>query len=220
MRVVLGGGFLTRTSGNGLEGNSAGLVKTAYPFFLHNIYAGLVSLFSNFFYTILSRYQIHALHLQPNSVLLLAIFAFYIKAFMGMRPSVAHFRHFFSLRFTTSSQRCVCISFVDVAGTGTHLKAGEKVEGYRYHFVFMDVCRESLLVATLTGPSEQTSGWSHKKLTDSRVEPVLDHIAALVEARFRRSCAPCGSSLVRGNQGTYIMPPAIKKKRKWAARDD
>lgn len=76
------------------------LVKYAYPFFHHNIYDGLGPLFSDFFYAILSHYEIQALHLQPNSVLILFVFTFYREAFVGVSPLVALFPHFFSLRFT------------------------------------------------------------------------------------------------------------------------
>ncbi|KAE8767865.1 hypothetical protein D1007_60700 [Hordeum vulgare] len=76
------------------------LVKITYLFFLHSIYARLVPSFSEFFYATLSHYQIRALHLQPNSVLLLAIFNFYYEAFVGVIPLVVLFRHFSSLRFT------------------------------------------------------------------------------------------------------------------------
>ncbi|KAE8797271.1 hypothetical protein D1007_27516 [Hordeum vulgare] len=61
---------------------SRSLVNTAYPFFLHNIFVALVSLFCDFFYAIPSHYQIQALHLQPNSILLFAIFNFYSEGFM------------------------------------------------------------------------------------------------------------------------------------------
>ncbi|KAE8770752.1 retrotransposon protein [Hordeum vulgare] len=59
------------------------LVKTAYPFFIHNIYAGLVPPFFDFFYAILSHYQIQALHLNPNSVLLKSIFSFYCETIVA-----------------------------------------------------------------------------------------------------------------------------------------
>ncbi|KAE8788272.1 hypothetical protein D1007_37668 [Hordeum vulgare] len=88
------------------------LVRTAYPFFLHSIYAGLVPPFSDFFH---------------------AIFAFYCEAFVGMRPLVALFLHFFSMAFTAQGQCFTCISFVDIVGVGTHLKDGKKVEGYQNH---------------------------------------------------------------------------------------
>ncbi|KAE8817892.1 retrotransposon protein [Hordeum vulgare] len=93
------------------------------------MYARLVPPFSDFFYAILSPDEIRALHLHPNYVLFLAIFAFYYEAFMGMRPSMVLFCHFFSLQFTPQVQRSTCISFMDVAGADTHLKAVKRVEG-------------------------------------------------------------------------------------------
>ncbi|KAE8809332.1 hypothetical protein D1007_14130 [Hordeum vulgare] len=187
------------------------VVRTTYPFFLHSIYVGLVPLFSNFFYAILSHYQIQALHHQPNFVLLLAIFVFYYEAFVGMRPSVPLFDHFFSLWLTAQGQRSACVSFVDVTGAGIHLRAGKMVEGYRNHSVFMDARWESLFLATPSGLSEQTPKWNHKKLANPRVGPILERIASLMEARLmgamiikeflgiasrssRRTRAPCGSS--------------------------
>ena len=65
------------------------LAENFYPFFLHSIFAGLVPPFSSFFYAILNHYGLHALHLHPNSILLLSIFTFYCEAFVGVMPSVA-----------------------------------------------------------------------------------------------------------------------------------
>ncbi|KAE8817878.1 retrotransposon unclassified [Hordeum vulgare] len=86
--------------------------KAVYRFFLHNIFAGLVPPFSSFFTAILNHYGIQALQLQPNSVLLLSIFAFYCEAFLGVQPSVALFRHFFSLRLHDDAHLLACVSFV------------------------------------------------------------------------------------------------------------
>ena len=71
--------------------------STFRPFFWNSAFPGLVPPFSDFFYVVLSHYGLHALHLHPNSVLLLSIFAFYCEAFVGVMPSVALFRHFFYL---------------------------------------------------------------------------------------------------------------------------
>ena len=54
--------------------------STFYPFFMISVVAGLVPPFSDFLYSVLSHYKLHALHLHPNSVLLLSIFAFYCEA--------------------------------------------------------------------------------------------------------------------------------------------
>ncbi|KAE8786563.1 hypothetical protein D1007_39542 [Hordeum vulgare] len=70
---------------------------TIYPFFLHSIYAGLVPPFSRFFTVVLDHYAIQALHLQPNSIMLLSVFAFYWaqsgNVLLKARKNVDNFRH-------------------------------------------------------------------------------------------------------------------------------
>ena len=60
-----------------------------YPIFLHSLFAGLVPPFSDFLEAILETYQIQLLHLHPNSILILSIFAYLCEAYIGIRPSVA-----------------------------------------------------------------------------------------------------------------------------------
>ena len=67
--------------------------STFYPLFVSTITAGLVPPFSEFFFSVLRHYKLQALHLHPNSVLLLAIFAYYCEAHVGVQPSVALLRH-------------------------------------------------------------------------------------------------------------------------------
>ena len=57
--------------------------STFYPLFVSAIVAGLVPPFSEFFFSVLRHYKLQALHLHPNSVLLLAIFAYYCEAHVG-----------------------------------------------------------------------------------------------------------------------------------------
>ena len=110
-----------------------------FPFFLRCIYAGLVPLFSPFFRAILEHYHIHVLHLQPDSVTLLAIFAFACEAFLGVAPSVALFRHFFSLRISAEEQCSSCASFLAREGTiFFDMNWKKKVEDCRSRWVYMD----------------------------------------------------------------------------------
>ena len=51
-----------------------------YPFFIQFFFAGLVPPFSSFMEEILMCYQICILHLHPNSILTLAIFAYFCEA--------------------------------------------------------------------------------------------------------------------------------------------
>ena len=71
--------------------------STFFPFFSSSITVGLVPPFSDFFYEVLDHYGVLALHLHPNSVLLLSIFAYYCEVYLGVMPSVALLRHFFFL---------------------------------------------------------------------------------------------------------------------------
>ena len=75
---------------------------TEVPFFIDALWAGLVPPFSAFFNAVLAHYQIHMLHLNPQSVTLLAVFAFVCEAIMGIAPSVPLLRQFFSLHLTDS----------------------------------------------------------------------------------------------------------------------
>ena len=68
-----------------------------YPIFLHTLFAGLVPPFSEFLEAILETYQIQLLHLHPNSILILSIFAYLCEAYVGVRPSVELFRSFYAL---------------------------------------------------------------------------------------------------------------------------
>ncbi|KAE8805514.1 hypothetical protein D1007_18440 [Hordeum vulgare] len=138
----------------------------------------------------------------------------YCEAFVGGRPSVALFHHLFNLRFTAEGQRSACVSFVDLIGARTHLKAGKKVEVHRHHWVFMDARRESLLLATPLGPPKETSRWSHKKLTDPRVGPVLERIASLAEAKLM------GAMIIKEFMGHRIVPLHARSCPLWVFADD
>ena len=57
--------------------------STFYPPFVSAIDAGLVPPFSEFFFSVLRHYNLQALHLHPNSVLLLAILPTTAKLMLG-----------------------------------------------------------------------------------------------------------------------------------------
>ena len=102
---------------------------TEVPIFVDALWAGLIPPFSDFFNVVLEHYQIHMLHLNAQSVTLLAVFAFVCEAMVGIAPSVALLRHFFSLHLTDPRQSSRCVSFQEgdsirpfaPAGTGTIL---------------------------------------------------------------------------------------------------
>ena len=76
---------------------------TNIPLHLHALFSGLLPPFSDFFNVVLMHYQVHALHLDPGSIVLLLAFAFLCEAFVGIAPSVALLRQFFSLQLVEAS---------------------------------------------------------------------------------------------------------------------
>ena len=65
--------------------------------FLPFLLVGLVPPYSPFFMAALEEYGLHLVHLTPNAILTLALFALACEAFVGVNPSLALFRQFFSL---------------------------------------------------------------------------------------------------------------------------
>ena len=119
--------------------------STFYPLFMSAVIAGLVPPFSEFFLAVLRQYQLHALHIHPNSILLLSIFAYYCEAHVGVMPSVALLRHFFSLR-VTGANISACASFVAYSKSNAISKAGKRAEGFRSKWVMVDArCHNPLL---------------------------------------------------------------------------
>jgi hypothetical protein len=115
---------------------TADLGATDIPLHLHALFAGLLPPFSNFFNVVLSHYQIHALHLDPGSIILLSGFAFLCEAFVGIAPSVALLHHFFSLHLVDGGQHSGCVSFRAVlvmAGSYIDFTLRPDVTGFRKH---------------------------------------------------------------------------------------
>ena len=62
---------------------AGGFEEHVLPILQEQRRCGAGSPFSDFFYVVLSHYKPQALHMHPNSVLLLSIFAFYCEAYVG-----------------------------------------------------------------------------------------------------------------------------------------
>ena len=81
------------------------------------------------------------LHLDPQSVTLLDVFAFMCEAMVGIAPSVALFRHFFSLHLTNLRQSSGCVSFQAVAataGTRNDFELPPSTSEFHTRWVFVD----------------------------------------------------------------------------------
>ncbi|KAE8810866.1 hypothetical protein D1007_12363 [Hordeum vulgare] len=79
--------------------------------------------------------QIHGLHLDPSSLVLLLAFAFLCEAFVRVTPSVALLHHFFSLELFSEEQCSGCAS-LKMAGASVpgalDAELHPKAEGFRW----------------------------------------------------------------------------------------
>jgi hypothetical protein len=147
--------------------------------------SGLVPPFSDFFNAVLGHYQVHLLHIDPKTILLLSALAFLCEAFVGVSPSVALLRHFFSLRLTALEQRSGCVSFQAVSSTAgdcIDMRIKEDAGGFRRQWVYVDATQYSPLLLTPALTAVPNSGWEHQKLIDPRLSPVLKRLATLRDA--------------------------------------
>ncbi|KAE8807958.1 hypothetical protein D1007_15638 [Hordeum vulgare] len=117
------------------------LSATSVALNLPGLFFDLIPPFLEFFDVVLMHYQIHMMHLDPRSILLLFSFAFLYEALLGVPPSVALFRHFLALRMTEPDQRSGCVSFEAVdtmEGECINMRIHQIFEGFRRQWVHVD----------------------------------------------------------------------------------
>ncbi|KAE8818280.1 hypothetical protein D1007_03910 [Hordeum vulgare] len=88
------------------------MVSPAVPLNIHALLSGVLPPFSSLLAAVL--------HLDPSSLVLLSGFAFLCEAFVGVAPSVALHRNFFSLELISVGQcyGCVSLKAVDASVRG------------------------------------------------------------------------------------------------------
>src|SRR4051812_28149400 len=147
-------------------------IITEVHYFADALWAGLVPPFSDFFKAVLSHYQIHMMHLGPESITLLSVFAFVCEAMMGIPPSVALLRRFFSLRLADPTQCSACVSFVaapETAASGIDFKLPSPPAGFCERWLYVDLGVPSPLLAKPTSPVVLNSGWGQETLVSPRL---------------------------------------------------
>ena len=136
-------------------------IITEVPYFVDALWAGLIPPFSDFFNAVLSHYQIHMMHLGPDSITLLAVFAFVCEAMVGIIPSVALLRHFFALHLVDPAQCSGCASFIaapETAASGIDFGLPPPAPGFRERWLYVDVGVPSPLLSKPTSPAVPNSG--------------------------------------------------------------
>jgi hypothetical protein len=146
--------------------------------------------FSPFFLAILETYGIQAIHLHPKSVTLLAVFTYACEAWIGIKPSVAYFRHLFSLQSSGLNQSSSCVSFIatiGMEGDFIDLKWMKKVEDFRSRWLFVDILKESELFLITGVPPTKLTTWASKALPEEALKNLRPRIRDLRKASVTRT---------------------------------
>nr|CAE76036.1 B1292H11.22 [Oryza sativa Japonica Group] len=88
--------------------------------------AGLIPPFSSFFHEVLDFYEIHALHLAPNTMMTLAIFAHLCEMFIEVRTSMRLFQFFFVPQLQQSALPASLPEWAQVAADRTRVDEGHR----------------------------------------------------------------------------------------------
>ena len=88
-----------------------------YPFFADFFWCGLCPPYSEFFIDIMNTYNLQLLDFHPNAVTCLSVFAHLCENFVGVHPSTALFRHYFSPRIQSGDALSGSVTWIPKAGT-------------------------------------------------------------------------------------------------------
>jgi hypothetical protein len=152
------------------------LPARAQTFFLFPVFAGMVPPFSRFLMAILETYGIQAIHLHPRSIALLVVFAYACEAWIGIKPSVAYFRHLFSLWPSGLNQSSGCVYFITTARMEGDfidlkwMKWMKKVEDFRSRWPFVDILEESKLFLITRVPPVKLTTWASEALPEEALK--------------------------------------------------
>ncbi|KAE8775462.1 hypothetical protein D1007_52019 [Hordeum vulgare] len=124
-----------------------------------------------------------ALHHQLSKILLMSVFAFYCESFVGVRPLVALFRHFISLRLHEGVHLLACVSFVSAQSGNLLLKVGQKVENFTHRWVLMSFKDANPRLEEPKGLLENTTVWISSKLSDPRAAPNMECFSHDISAK-------------------------------------
>jgi hypothetical protein len=139
----------------------------------------MVPPFSPFLLAILESYGIRAIHVHLKSVALLAVFAYACEAWTDIMPSMAYFRHLFTLRPSGLNQSSGCISFIATTGTEDDfidLKWVKKVEAFRSRWLFVDVLEEYELFLVTGEPPAKCTTWASEALPEEVLKALRPQI--------------------------------------------
>ena len=137
-----------------------------FVLFISHISTGLGLPISSFFLLLLEDFGLQLQHLTPHSILLTAIFVHLCEMFVGVRPCVLLFRHFFQLVKSGKSKDEVGAYYFQ---TRSDLRSpyipglnGGKWEEWRKEWVIATTEANERLVMPTEGPASDRASWRAK----------------------------------------------------------
>jgi hypothetical protein len=156
-----------------------------FVMFISHISTGLGLPISSFFLLLLEDFGLQLQHLTPHSILLTAIFVHLCEMFVGVRPCVILFRHFFVLVKSGKGKDEVGAYYFQ---TRSDLRTpyipgltGGKWEEWRKEWVIATTEANERLVMPTGGPASDRQSWRAKPSLPSEFDSVLSKIRALAE---------------------------------------
>jgi hypothetical protein len=152
----------------------------AGEFVLFNAYitCGLAPPISTFFLLLLEEFGLQLQHLTPHSVLLVAIFAHFMEMFVGVRPCVSIFRHFYALVGSGRSKYEIGAYYFQLRHgvSSSYISAfpSAKWEDWRNDWVIAMTDANDRLELPTEGPLLDRNCWKARPSLPAELDPVLD----------------------------------------------
>jgi hypothetical protein len=179
-------GWITLELGQKIRVGSSSLNDlVAGEFNLFNAYitCGLAPPISSFFLLLLEEFGLQLQHLTPHSVLLVVVFAHFMEMFVGVRPCVSIFRHFYTLVGSGRSKCEIGAYYFQVRHgmSSSYISAfsSAKWEDRCNDWVITMTDANDHLELSTEGPLLDRSCWKARPSIPAKLDPVLDRVKTL-----------------------------------------
>ena len=132
---------------------------------------------------------------------------------LGIPPSVALLRHFFSLRLVDPTQCSGCVSFIaapETAASGIDFSLPPSAPGFRERWLYVDVGVPSPLLTEPSSPAVPNSGWGQETLASPRLAFVWHRF------KFLRKLGVTAPKVVKEFLLHHVTPLQRHSHRMWA----
>ena len=159
------------------------------------------------------------MHLHPNSILLLSIFAYYCEAYLGGMPSVALLRHLFFLRIS-DGHVSGCANFVASGKANSISNTGKRVENVGGKWVIMELDCPHPRLALPTEAPQFNKWWPRAELADERASSVLAQMQTDLKPGNTKAAKVTGAMLLREFLMLRVAPHQARARPLWRLGDE